>query len=99
MKCQNCEKKFNEKDFKPIILFPCCDKICFSCLKKQTEQKCIKCKQIVRSKHFLSFSKSEFQENQSNERIYQNKYKEICFLDSGSFGCVYIVQSIERKTM
>jgi hypothetical protein len=99
MKCQNCEKAFNKTDLRPIILFPCCDKICLSCLNQQANQQCIKCSKSFRSKHFLVFSNGELQENEINEKIYLNKYKEICFLDSGSFGCVYIVQSIQNKIM
>lgn len=86
MNCNNCNQFI-----KLYILLPCCDTICENCINKSNE-KCIKCSTIITSKILKKISNE-----MENEHIYNNKYKKICHLGSGSFGCVYLVQNIENK--
>lgn len=97
MKCQNCDELLNNSNLKAYILFPCCETICSQCISAQVGQGCIKCNEQVTSR--LLKRKSNELTERLYEKCYQNKYKEICFLEAGNFGCVYIVQNIKNKKL
>lgn len=98
MQCNNCKNQLDNNGSKSYILLPCCDTICDTCINNYTyDKKCIKCNSLVTSK-VVKKSLNQLQIT-LGETTYQNKYKEICFIGSGSFGCVYIVQDIENKNM
>ena len=91
MSCNNC----NLLCTKLYILLPCCDTICVNCVNNSKE-KCIKCNTFITSQILKKVS-TEIEND--HERIFNNKYKQIYFLGSGSFGCVHLVQNIENKKM
>lgn len=96
MTCEYCQKQFDYFDLKPFILFPCCHLICLKCYNNSKE-KCLKCNKFITSK-LLKRASNKLNET-NHEKLYQNKYKEVCFLESGSFGSVYIVTNIENNKL
>lgn len=96
MNCDNCKSTFKNVNKKICVIFQCCHSVCTNCLNQsRLERKCIKCNQFITN---TIIKKVSFGSNQSDEiKIYKNKYEELCFLDSGSFGCVYVIRDIENN--
>ena len=49
MECDICQHKFNDSNFKPMVIIPCCHTICSQCLTKwqETEQTCPNCRGLI----------------------------------------------------
>lgn len=92
MRCKNCDQILNDESLKPYLIFPCCDIICKECLNAKDSNFCVKCNVKITSKLLRKV-------NELCQNTYQGKYQEVCFLASGAFACVYIVQDIQDKKL
>ena len=97
MECEKCQNKFDSLTLGAYILLPCTHTLCTLCVHNQNL--CPKCEANITSKITKRLRNELSGEYYQTEKIYQEKYKEIYFLESGGYGCVYIVKNISDHKM
>lgn len=99
MECEVCQNEFDIYKLKAYILLPCIHILCVLCVGNQSS--CPKCNSTITSKLAKRLTNEISHDDflNSSVKIYQDKYKEICFLESGGYGCVYIVKNLIDQKM
>lgn len=100
MNCKICSKQYSELEYRPYTLIPCGHTFCTKCLEKL--KICPECDETIAGKLLNHAILEIINPNPlecNDSTIYFDRYKKICFLESGSYGSVYVFKDVHRDKM